>query len=49
MSEDLAERRCKPCEGGVAPLNREQSEQLMRGLHAGWSLDADGLTITRRF
>jgi 4a-hydroxytetrahydrobiopterin dehydratase len=49
MSEDLAERRCKPCEGGVAPLNREQSEQLMRGLHAGWSLDEDGVTITRRF
>lgn len=49
MSEVLADRRCKPCEGGVPPLNREQCEELMRGLHADWSLDADGLTITRRF
>ena len=49
MSEDLATRRCKPCEGGVEPLSREQSEQLMRGLHADWSLGTDGLSISRRF
>ena len=49
MSKDLAARHCKPCEGGVAPLTREQSQQLMNGLHADWSLDADGLTISRRF
>ena len=49
MKEDLAGRRCKPCEGGVPPLTREQSEQLLRALHAGWSLGNDGLSIMRRF
>ena len=49
MSEDLAARRCKPCEGGTTPLTREQSEQLMCGLHAGWSLSADGQSISRSF
>lgn len=49
MKENLAARRCKPCEGGTTPLTREQSEQLMHGLHADWSLGADGLTISRTF
>ena len=49
MTEDLAGRRCKPCEGGVQPLTREQSEQLLRALHADWSISADGLSIARSF
>ena len=49
MTEDLAGRTCKPCEGGIPPLTREQSEQLMRALHAGWSISDDGLSIMRRF
>lgn len=49
MSEDLAERRCKPCEGGVLPLSSEQSRALLGALHADWSLSADGLSIARTF
>jgi len=49
MSEKLAARRCKPCEGGTSPLTREQCEQLMRGLDADWSLSEDGRSISRRF
>lgn len=47
MTENLAGRRCKPCEGGVEPLTRGQSEELLQGLHAGWSLSEDGLSIER--
>ena len=49
MTENLAARHCRPCEGGTTPLTREQSEQLMHGLHADWSLGADGLSISRTF
>ena len=43
MSEELAARRCKPCEGGTEPLTPEQAEELLRALHADWSLSEDGL------
>ncbi len=49
MADELAARHCKPCEGGVAPLTREQSEELLTALHADWSLSDDGLSISRRF
>ena len=49
MSEDLAQRRCQPCEGGVEPLSREQSEQLLAALHDDWVLSDDGLQIERVF
>jgi 4a-hydroxytetrahydrobiopterin dehydratase len=48
MSE-LTERKCKPCEGDVAPLTAEQAEKMMPELHADWSLDADGKSIVRLF
>ena len=35
---DLASKKCKPCEGGVAPLTQEQTRQMLRGLQ-GWSVD----------
>jgi len=49
MSEELAARRCQPCEGGTAPLTREQCEQLMRGLDTDWTLSEDCSGISRRF
>ena len=49
MTEDLVERRCKPCEGGVRPLDREQSQELLGALHADWRLSGDGLEISRTF
>jgi 4a-hydroxytetrahydrobiopterin dehydratase len=45
---DLADRHCKPCEGGVDPLPRNQAEILL-GQVPGWALAADGKTIGRRF
>jgi 4a-hydroxytetrahydrobiopterin dehydratase len=49
MSENLAERRCKPCEGGVQPLDKEQCRQLMQALDDDWKLSDDGLGIARSF
>jgi 4a-hydroxytetrahydrobiopterin dehydratase len=49
MSEELAERRCKPCEGGTEPLTPEQAEELLRALHADWLLSDDGRSILRSF
>lgn len=49
MTTDLADRRCKPCEGGVAVLRPDQSLALMKGLHPDWALGDDGRSISRRF
>ena len=47
--EDLAGKRCKPCEGGVEPLTRAQAGRLLASLQPGWSLSEDGLAIEREF
>lgn len=49
MSEDLARRHCKPCEGGVEPLSAEQANDLLKALHDNWVLSNSGLMISRRF
>lgn len=46
---DLAGKRCAPCEGGVAPLDRAAAEERMRQLDAGWQLEADGHGLARTF
>ena len=45
---DLSKRHCEPCEGGVAPMEREQAEELLAELN-GWELSGDGKMISRRF
>jgi 4a-hydroxytetrahydrobiopterin dehydratase len=47
--EDLAKRKCKPCEGGVDPLTTEQAAVLMGALHSGWTLDEAAACIERHF
>lgn len=43
----LAQKKCKPCEGGVAPLTREAAQGLLAKLASGWQLTADGQSIRR--
>ncbi|MFZ5557825.1 MAG: 4a-hydroxytetrahydrobiopterin dehydratase [Pseudomonadota bacterium] len=43
---DLASRKCAPCEGGVAPLDRQQVDAMLGHL-PDWSFQ-DGV-ITRTF
>ena len=47
--EDLAKKKCKPCEGGVAPLTEEQAKRMMNLLHENWSLDKGAAYIERYF
>jgi 4a-hydroxytetrahydrobiopterin dehydratase len=48
MSE-LAEKRCKPCEGGTQPLTRTEAERLMQQLHPAWRLAEDTRSIHREW
>ncbi|HEV7139155.1 MAG TPA: 4a-hydroxytetrahydrobiopterin dehydratase [Steroidobacteraceae bacterium] len=46
MSE-LAEKHCKPCEGGVAPYSRAQAEELAKQLSREWVLSKEGPYLRR--
>ena len=46
---ELARKKCKPCEGGVEPLTPEQVRPMLKGLDA-WALEPDGMIArTYRF
>ena len=45
---DLTHKKCKPCEGGVEPLTREQAEEL-RSQTPEWQISEDGKMISRTF
>lgn len=44
----LQEKHCKPCEGGVAPLDASTVQSMLRQL-AGWQVDEGVLNKTFRF
>jgi 4a-hydroxytetrahydrobiopterin dehydratase len=48
MSE-LAARKCKPCEGGIAPLTRDAAGQLLSQISSAWKLSEDARAIHRDF
>ena len=45
----LTEKRCKPCEGGTAALTPAEAQAMCEQLDAGWSLAADGKSISRQW
>lgn len=45
---NIADRRCVPCEGGVAPLSPAAAKALLAGLD-GWSLADSEIGKTFRF
>ncbi len=47
MTENLAERRCKPCEGGVLPLDAVTAAGYLDALAPDWQIV--GTTLTRTF
>jgi 4a-hydroxytetrahydrobiopterin dehydratase len=49
MSTMLADQHCRPCEGGVAPLDRDAVERLLADLDPSWRVSSDGDAIYRRF
>ena len=46
---DLTAQRCEPCEGGVAPLIRDEAQALMDQLNEDWSLSEDATEIRRDY
>jgi len=45
---ELARRKCKPCEGGVAPLTPQQVGPMLKGLE-GWALADGAIAKTYKF
>lgn len=48
IASELVQKRCKPCEGGVPPVGREEAERLLAGL-SGWELASDAKSIRRQW
>jgi 4a-hydroxytetrahydrobiopterin dehydratase len=46
---DLTAKQCKPCEGGVSPLTREESQQLLGQIASEWQLAEDAASIRRDY
>ena len=48
MPQDLVNKKCKPCEGGVPVLTRDQAKDYLKGL-PGWALNVDGKAIRTEY
>jgi|SRR3989344_2746547 len=48
MSNDLLNKKCVPCEGGVDPLSKEQIEGYLK-ITPGWTLSGDGKKISKEY
>jgi 4a-hydroxytetrahydrobiopterin dehydratase len=46
---ELAAKRCKPCEGGVAPLSQSEARALLAQVSSAWVLTDDAHAIRREF
>lgn len=49
MTEQLAEKHCVPCEGGVKPLTRAEADKYLGRIAPGWALDDDAKALRREF
>lgn len=47
-AEQLTQKKCKPCEGGVAPSTADEARQQLQKL-PGWQLTADGKRIRKEW
>ena len=45
---DLADRKCKACEGGVAPLTRDEAEGFRKDLVGDWVVNMEAGGVLRR-
>ncbi len=43
----LADKKCAPCEGGVAPLSAARARTMLKKLHRDWKLAADSKSLSR--
>jgi len=45
---DLARKKCKPCEGGVKPYTADEAQHLLKGMK-GWAVENGKLAKTYPF
>lgn len=45
---DLSKKRCKPCEGGIAPLDQNEIAEYKRYVKEGWEV-RDNNKISKEF
>lgn len=45
---ELTQKKCKPCEGGVPPIEKAEAERLLAGLD-GWKFANGGKAIRREW
>jgi 4a-hydroxytetrahydrobiopterin dehydratase len=45
----LADQRCKPCEGGVAPLSAAKASLLAKKLDKNWRIAPDHKSVSRAY
>jgi 4a-hydroxytetrahydrobiopterin dehydratase len=45
---DLTKKRCKPCEGGISPLNETEIAEYIKQISNDWKV-IDGNKITKEF
>ena len=48
MSEDMSQKKCVPCEGGIPPLDKENAQKMLQQLD-GWDLKEASNEIVRSF
>ncbi len=49
QANDLSQRNCTPCEGGIPPLDVDVARELLKALDQDWSVSEDGKWIRRQF
>ena len=45
---DLSKKRCKPCEGGIAPLDKHEIAEYKKQINDGWEV-RDNNKISKEF
>src|SRR3990167_1111364 len=45
---DLKDQKCVPCEGGTAPLTKDEAEIFMKQV-SGWTLSENAKNINKKF
>jgi 4a-hydroxytetrahydrobiopterin dehydratase len=46
---ELSAKKCKPCDGNTAALNREQAAQMLKEVSTAWVLTESAHAIRREF
>ena len=48
-NQNLSQKKCVPCEGGLDPLNKKQSSDFLKQLNDQWQLTKDNKKIYREY